>query len=207
MNGILDFEAYENIGDEGSNHDLKEPTTMKMFPKDHSFIIAQTKHLIMNEGFKKINTKQYSIAETKKFNFNEESIKKARTTFKKNKMTEISPNSITKNTLIRSKNLLVDLNVKLETKFITLNMADKIERSSIMDLDVREVEGKDQNEEKERPVEIVSCILKVFDDIRQDNLALQIIKLFQYIFQTSGLDLFLYPYRTISNRTGSVINI
>lgn len=48
----------------------------------------------------------------------------------------------------------------------------------------------------------VSCIFKVFDDIRQDCLALQVIRLLQEIFEKNNLDLFLYPYKTISNRTG-----
>ena len=53
----------------------------------------------------------------------------------------------------------------------------------------------------------VSCIFKVFDDIRQDSLALQIIRLFMEIFEKNNLDLYLFPYKTISNRTGKDLNI
>ena len=51
---------------------------------------------------------------------------------------------------------------------------------------------------------IVSCIFKAKDDVRQDTLSLQIIKLFQDIFRKTNLDLYLYPYSTVSNRTGEV---
>jgi phosphatidylinositol 4-kinase len=49
----------------------------------------------------------------------------------------------------------------------------------------------------------ISCIFKVFDDIRQDCLALQIIALFQEIFERHKLGLQLFPYHTLPNRTGS----
>lgn len=69
----------------------------------------------------------------------------------------------------------------------------------------QETQKIQRNNTEESEYEIVSCMFKVFDDIRQDTLALQVIKLFQYIFQTVGLDLYLVPYTTISNRTGPVI--
>eukprot|EP00347_Sterkiella_histriomuscorum_P009815 403339780 len=54
----------------------------------------------------------------------------------------------------------------------------------------------------QKNVKVVSCIFKVNDDLRQDILALQIIKLFQKIFKQHDLDLFVSPYKCISNRTG-----
>ncbi len=48
----------------------------------------------------------------------------------------------------------------------------------------------------------MALIFKVNDDIRQDTLALQVIQLFANIFSKYDLDLFVYPYKTIANRTG-----
>nr|BAJ95619.1 predicted protein [Hordeum vulgare subsp. vulgare] len=65
-----------------------------------------------------------------------------------------------------------------------------------------EYRGKSRAEEHE-----ISCIFKVFDDIRQDCLALQIIRLFLEIFERHNLGLNLFPYHTLSNRTGPSLDI
>jgi len=52
-----------------------------------------------------------------------------------------------------------------------------------------------------------SCIFKAKDDVRQDTLSIQIIRVFQEIFRKFKLDLFLYPYSTVSNRTGEVFSL
>lgn len=53
----------------------------------------------------------------------------------------------------------------------------------------------------------LACIFKVYDDCRQDALALQVMKLLQELFESADLGLALFPYRVIPTRVGKELAV
>ena len=62
-------------------------------------------------------------------------------------------------------------------------------------------EEKPAIEHIQEKVETLACIFKVNDDVRNDQISLQVIELMSEIFKENGLPLFLRPYQVISTIT------
>ena len=75
-------------------------------------------------------------------------------------------------------------------------------KSMFTSLTKSEKQEAKENQAHKDDLKVVAWIFKTFDDVRQDILALQLIKLFQDIFKVYELDLNLVPYNVLCNRTG-----
>ncbi|XP_060554504.1 phosphatidylinositol 4-kinase alpha-like isoform X3 [Ruditapes philippinarum] len=70
------------------------------------------------------------------------------------------------------------------------------------DLGLSNTEGEGNERRQVSAMVWQACIFKVGDDVRQDMLALQVISLFRNIFEQTGLDLYLAPYRVVATAPG-----
>ena len=108
-------------------------------------------------------------------------------------------NSNPYNAMTDKKNLELNDNIS-ELSDCTLSDLDFEENENFKNSKVnKKVSITKHQIEKNSPNQIyMPCIFKVGDDLRQDALALQVIQIFQEIFNENNLKLYTYPYQTIS---------
>ncbi|XP_078336365.1 phosphatidylinositol 4-kinase alpha-like [Crassostrea virginica] len=78
----------------------------------------------------------------------------------------------------------------------------RVKRCGVHDLEMLGMSDEENQDLKNRKEVWQAAIFKVGDDVRQDMLALQVISLFKNIFEQTGLELYLVPYRVVATAPG-----